>query len=146
MNQQLALITLLVAALFLGACGKSDNSTKSDKDALQGNWTAKSMTLGTMPAQNLPNNDMALRFEGDKAIGKTNGKDDPIDFKLDPSKNPKEIDLSGKNPLGKDETQHGIYELNGDTLRIAMPSGATAFRPTSFNDPNAATVEFTRQK
>jgi uncharacterized protein (TIGR03067 family) len=126
--------------------GKSDTAGIADKDALQGIWIPKSLSLGTMPAQNISNKDIVIRFEGDKAISKTNGKDDPINFKLDPSTNPKEIYLLEIAPNGMDNFQHGIYELKGDTLRITMPDDHGAACPTSFNAPNTSTVEFTRQK
>lgn len=40
---------------------------------------------------------------------------------IDPSKEPKEIDFTFDKD-GKKEARMGIYELKGDTLRIARPS------------------------
>ena len=51
------------------------------------------------------------------------------EYKLDPTAKPKAIDLV--EPNGSRNTP-GIYELDGDTLKICIAEGQNAVRPTAF--------------
>jgi uncharacterized protein (TIGR03067 family) len=52
-------------------------------------------------------------------------------FKVDPTAAPKAIDITFKDGPGKDITQKGIYELDGDTQKICWAAPGKA-RPTEF--------------
>ncbi len=52
-------------------------------------------------------------------------------FKIDPTVNPKTIDLTFTDGPGKDKTQKGIYELEGDTQKICFSLPGRP-RPTEF--------------
>jgi uncharacterized protein (TIGR03067 family) len=55
-------------------------------------------------------------------------------FKLDPAKRPKAIDLAVSDEQDKGKIGHGIYDLDGDRLKICFPQDANAEneRPTAF--------------
>jgi uncharacterized protein (TIGR03067 family) len=60
-----------------------------------------------------------------------------IAVKLDPSRSPKEIDLTGADGPGKGRTLKGIYKLENERLTICLPEGEKKFapdtpRPTGF--------------
>lgn len=103
---------------------------KPDKDKLQGEWT---VTDAKKNGQGPPDRDeivgQKLTFGGDKLkFGPFEGE-----WTLDPSKEPRQIDLTvlegPENEKGK--VAQGIYKLDGDklTLHLSHPGGE---RPTSF--------------
>jgi uncharacterized protein (TIGR03067 family) len=68
-----------------------------------------------------------------------------VKFTLDPSKNPRRIDL------GTEPTQYpGIYELKGDTLKICYNERPRGERPTVFgsmaNSPSDVLLVLEREK
>jgi RNA polymerase sigma factor (sigma-70 family) len=72
----------------------------------------------------------------------------PCDFKIDPSKKPKEIDITLHLKQG-DRTVLGIYEIKGDALKVCYYASRTGRRPTEFSindDPNIAYINLTRAK
>ena len=76
-----------------------------------------------MAADELKNEPMSLRFEGDKVVF-TKGKGGDADskeatFTLDGSKTPPQITITPKD----DKPASGVYELKGDTLKMAIRIG-----------------------
>jgi uncharacterized protein (TIGR03067 family) len=119
---------LAIAAGLLGSgSGASDAETARDQKRIQGTWKAVS---GEAAGKNLPKqrvDDLTVVFTGDKmAVTTSNGSREST-FKLDASKKPKIIDLVDENG----QTAPGIYEFEGDTLRICLNQGSSE-RPTSF--------------
>jgi uncharacterized protein (TIGR03067 family) len=57
-------------------------------------------------------------------------------YKVDPKKDPAEIDLMGRGGK-KDSPFPGIYKLDGDTLTICILKGG-ATRPTKFESPEGS--------
>ena len=52
-------------------------------------------------------------------------------FKIDPTREPKTIDITFTDGPGKDNSQKGIYELDGDTQKICWAAPGKP-RPTEF--------------
>ena len=52
-------------------------------------------------------------------------------MQFDPAQKPKAFNTTGSTPDGKVKTQYGIYEINGDILRMCVDESGSA-RPTSF--------------
>jgi len=145
---KLKLCATIFAALALVAGGgllawpalnAQDGKGKSDKDLLQGAWRVVSFNhLG-----NKLNEEEAAKinmgrfvFKGDKVNSFA-----PCDYKLDPAKTPKEIDITPREgpENEKDQTFAGIYELKGGELRLSFsPPGQV--RPANFE--NAMTMSF----
>jgi uncharacterized protein (TIGR03067 family) len=62
---------------------------------------------------------------------------------LDPTCNPRLIDLKAVTRSGKTFTREGIYKKDGDTLLISIKQGEDKKRPTTFDTPTeAGTVLF----
>jgi uncharacterized protein (TIGR03067 family) len=113
---------------------------KSDKDALQGTWTAVS---GTHDGKEMTGDELkaTLTFKGDMVTLKHGDKSSDHKFKLNPDKSPKEIDLEFGEKTGK-----GIYHLDGDTMKIAHGE-LDGDRPKDFKGGDKLTsVVFKREK
>jgi uncharacterized protein (TIGR03067 family) len=122
------LFVILAVGLLLGADDKQTDA-KKEQEKLQGEWTMQS---GERDGEQFPEELVkALKrtVTGDKYVitrdGETLAKGT---FMLDPWQKPKTID--GKME-GADKTVQGIYELDGDTLKICNGQPGEA-RPKEF--------------
>jgi RNA polymerase sigma factor (sigma-70 family) len=112
----------------------------TDRERLQGAWEFVSVTLGgkTIKKEELKEEDSrwkSLTFTGDKVRAvnvNTGGKEVEFNygFKLDPSGQPKTFDLTGPDGGAKD-TVPGLYELDGDSLKMCVPTQPGQERPTT---------------
>jgi RNA polymerase sigma-70 factor (ECF subfamily) len=129
---------------------KSQVDGNKDLDSLQGTWNIETMGWGD---DSLPKELMKgykFVFAGNKltweaAIGVTRqsgGKISvadgayPGEFKIDPSKKPKEIDIIlhlRQRGATVDKTCRGIYEIEGDALKVYYYSVDTGRRPIEFS-------------
>jgi uncharacterized protein (TIGR03067 family) len=133
---------IFLAALFcvvgFAALGRSgtpaDDRAELEKEVrkFQGTWTFESSETGgrALSAEDLKG--LILTFEGDKHTVKKG--DEVIQVgtqKLDPSRSPKTIDVTMTEGPSKGTLMLGIYELDGDTLKVCFdPEGKK--RPTEF--------------
>jgi uncharacterized protein (TIGR03067 family) len=101
-----------------------EEADKEEKKGIEGRWLAeKTVSSGIEKGMD---EERLLVIDGEsvswtytKKKGNT-GKSSTINFtyKLDPSKKPAEIDLSPTEGDFKDQIFPGIYELDGDTLKL----------------------------
>lgn len=107
----IAVILPLIPCAFASADDK-------DAKALEGTWQAQSGEFG---GQKFPDEILkATKLEvkaGNYSV--TVGKDnDKGTTKVDSSKSPKEMDITGTDGPNKGKTFLAIYELDGDTLKV----------------------------
>jgi uncharacterized protein (TIGR03067 family) len=130
MRYAVAVLTM-VSLMIVGQVRSADK--EDDKDKLKGTWVVQSMESG--PISIKPKKKLTYVFDGDKLTIKEEGKaDDKRTCKIDASKKPKEMDLVDS----KKETLKTVYELSGDTLKIAYPA-VLGTRPPAV-DPKESTV------
>jgi uncharacterized protein (TIGR03067 family) len=107
---------------FIGAAFAQNGEGKDDKAKLKGTWKlVKGSAGGKDFDQKVIDQGVTLKFEGDKVIASGGGKEEQMSFKVDATKKPKHIDFI---PLKEGETKkttRGIYEIEGDTLKILLP-------------------------
>jgi hypothetical protein len=60
-------------------------------------------------------------------------------FKLDPSRKPKEIDVTELDGERKGKTTSGLYEIDGDTLRLCHPGLPGGDRPSVLESKEGST-------
>ena len=134
---RIALLALFCAVGFAASGGfgaAADDKADLEKEVkkFQGTWTFESSESGgkKLPAGELKG--FILIFEGNKHTVKKG--DDVIQVgtqKIDPSKSPKTIDVTMTEGPNKGTVMLGIYEIDGDTLKVCFdPQGKK--RPTEF--------------
>jgi len=122
-----------------------DGKPKGDKDVLQGTWV---MVSGTQDGKPVPEDvikRVKLVVTGDKMAQTMGERKHEHTYKLNPDKSPKEIDVDfGDGKVGK-----GIYELKGDTFKVAHGGKPDRPRPKDFSSKEGSGVlvaEFKRAK
>jgi uncharacterized protein (TIGR03067 family) len=119
-----------------------------DNDELQGVWVATAMEINGKPAPAKDVERTRFTFKGDRLLVR-GFKDDmrevECSYKNRPTRTPRQIDIvvSGK-------TLAGIYQVEGDQLRICYENGGTARnRPTKFatsKEQELVLIAFKREK
>jgi RNA polymerase sigma factor (sigma-70 family) len=102
---------------------------KTDQERLQGSWAvvAAEVSGKKASAEELKEIALTLDFAGDKVLLTQGGGSEEAAFRLDPTKDPKEIDLI----VGKTDVHRGIYRLEGDRLTLCE-SHPPQERPAAF--------------
>lgn len=108
---------------------------KEESEKLQGEWAGVSVEEKGKKVPEEGAKKLRLTVKGDKWVVKLGDRQvGEATFKVDPSKDPKRIDMTFKVD-GKDVDSRGIYKLNGDTLTLCRASGKTE-RPKEFKGKN----------
>lgn len=114
------LFTLLAIA-FVPAERHFQDAGKTDLERLQGSWLLVHIEREhPITPDKMLNNQIQIRGNEYKRFTL---EEPPIlvrTFRLDPTTEPKSIDLIAKNPNGEDWVFRGIYEIRGDTFRLCF--------------------------
>jgi RNA polymerase sigma factor (sigma-70 family) len=127
-----------------------DAPKDNDKDKVQGTWYTVSVESHGMkiPEDRILAKDVRLVVKGERwTLTEAKGDaDKEFTVTLDPAKKPKAIDYVYNTGEHKGKTSQGIYELDGDTLRVCVAEPGDP-RPTKFDGGGARTLEvFKREK
>ena len=122
------------------AGAKEGVKAATDQEKLQGTWEV--VELAVKGEKVIPNDRAAglvvFKSDGFRFVVTAKGEDDftrtAATFKLDPAKSPRTIDLTGVEGghNSKDQVSLGIYELDGDDLKICLPNGRPEASPGAF--------------
>jgi uncharacterized protein (TIGR03067 family) len=122
-------LTLLVTGFLLSAEAPKADAVKQELKKLQGTWVIVDNTQEGKQTPELLRERKRYTIKGDRYAVSFKGAERPLlEFRIrvDPTKKPKPIDLIG---LKTDQViGAGLYELDGDTLKICLPVG-TRDRP-----------------
>lgn len=102
-----------------------DETLAKAKAALKGTWQATSFEEGGDQIPAGITSQLKHVFHDEAIIMVVGDKEKLAQYKLDPTASPKTIDI-----IKKDKVELGIYELEGDTLRICLTKDLR--RPTKF--------------
>jgi len=111
------LVVLLPALL---AADRAEEAVKKELRKFQGAWKFVSLEAG---GKTLPEEDYKaalLVIDGDKHTTKNGAATYSGTLKIDPGKKPKAIDFRFSDGPEKGKTAHGIYEFDGDTLKVCV--------------------------
>jgi uncharacterized protein (TIGR03067 family) len=122
---------ILLTGLMLGA-EPTQEKAKKDLEKLKGTWsiTRCEAAGAALPEEVVKGGSFAIT--GDKYEFKMADQSEDGIIKLDPSKDPHEIELDIKSGNDKDKIQVGIYKLEGDTLMMCFAQAGEKQRPKEF--------------
>jgi len=122
----------LVPALTVGTAGAQDDAATKELKKLEGTWATVSIEAA---GQKVTDEDKIktrkLTTKGEKYTLKVGDETVQGTIEINPTKKPKTIDVKPEIGTNKGKTLLGIYELDGDSLKIclALPDKD---RPTAF--------------
>ncbi|MDR3633424.1 MAG: TIGR03067 domain-containing protein [Isosphaeraceae bacterium] len=124
---------VVMAVVLLAGAAPEREAEQSDLEKLQGDWKTKSFLLGGGP---LPKEkqfpDRLMTIKGDSFSEFRGGKVAVRGtLKLDSSTSPKHLNATFTQGGPTGETVRGIYELDGDTLKVCVGTPDTE-RPAKF--------------
>ena len=141
----MGILLAAVVVIMLNSAGSAQDKKAVDDDnkKIEGTWTVVSIEPTAKTKEDLARMKIMIKDgsiiikDGDVLVEKQT-------FKLDPSKKPKQIDIKAE-----DERLPGIYELDGDNLKLCVTEGKGTPRPTKFapdDKTEAVLVVLKRQK
>jgi uncharacterized protein (TIGR03067 family) len=122
-------------------CGRAAPTDKP-KDNLEGTWEVLEFVMN---GDEMPEKERkAMRFvvKGDKLSLSGLGDKREFTVKLDPTKKPKAIDFVSIGGPYDGQTGPGIYDLDGDALKLCVPNAPTKDRPTEFKSEKGAVLAY----
>jgi uncharacterized protein (TIGR03067 family) len=135
-----ATVVLIVLALLSSAQagqddkkGEAKDDSKAQLEQLAGAWK---LEKEVRDGEERKVRDIELLFKGEIVTLKEEGTSRQNSIKIDASKKPAHIDVV---PLGTDQTILAIFELEGDTLKLAFGSEGSG-RPERFESKPGSKV------
>jgi uncharacterized protein (TIGR03067 family) len=131
---------LLVLAFFVTAGLVQGDDAQKERERLQGTWELTGAVGGGKPVPPEKVKGVRVVFSGEQMSLVSPG-DEPkreFTFKLDPTAKPKAIDLTALDGGFKGKTNPGIYQLEGDTLKLCMRNEPTKERPAKLASPEGS--------
>jgi uncharacterized protein (TIGR03067 family) len=123
--------TLLLAACLLIAAAP-DDAARKDLERMQGDWQCTGLTVDGF---RVPDDDAQAYFRtnrGDRyAVTRYEKPAGKGTIRLDATKSPRQIDATPDGPAAKKGPLMGIYEIDGDTMRICVATAGKE-RPREF--------------
>jgi uncharacterized protein (TIGR03067 family) len=120
-----------LAGLLMAADTPTDDA-KKDLDKWQGTWVATSGETSGKAFDDATVKSIKFVITGDKYTFAINNENEEGTIKLDSSKSPKAFDVQITEGSSKGKSQQGIYQLEGDTLKICF-AGPGKERPTEMS-------------
>jgi uncharacterized protein (TIGR03067 family) len=128
MRHPLLVLVVLFLATILGACG---GSKMEDSAMLNGTWIPIDAELGGRPFPGDVLKTLTLVVKDGQYTVDWAGVVDKGTLSVEPTANPKTMDITGTEGPSEGRRFFAIYEFKGDTLRICYDVGGTD-RPTEF--------------
>jgi uncharacterized protein (TIGR03067 family) len=127
------LLGVLAVGLVLNAAAAQDESVEKELAKFQGTWKVlKYEAADKQPPPDDLREKTRFVFKGDKLRITVDGKaDDETTIIIEPKKKPRAITMVGTRGRNKGKLAPGIYEFDGDTLRICAAAPGQK-RPEEF--------------
>jgi uncharacterized protein (TIGR03067 family) len=113
-------VPIILALGLLVAADTPEDAVKKEKEKLVGTWKVVSVEANGQKFPAEATKDFQFIFTADSLTRRKGGKlESRAGYKLDPSKSPKWLDMTGKTD-GKDRSVPALYKLDGDTLTLCF--------------------------
>jgi uncharacterized protein (TIGR03067 family) len=131
-TRMLPLLALALAlALFAASAAVAQGDAKKDPAKFQGTWVIESAQTDGKEIPSEVFKSFKMTFKGDAYAVQMGQEKIEGTFRLDSSANPRQIDILPDNGPDRGRVQPGVYEFDGDKLKIcAAPPGKE--RPAGF--------------
>ena len=140
--------SLCIALVLTLSCITQAKEPKTDARSIDGTWLPSAAELAGEKFPDEIRKTIKLVIEDGMYTVTVGVNPDRGTLKLNPSKIPNEIDITGTDGLNKEKTILAIYELKVDTLTICYDLSGAA-RPTDFKTEKGTKlflVTYDRQK
>ena len=124
------------------------DDAKDEAKAMEGTWLPSAAELAGEKFPDEIRKVIKMVIDDGKYVVTVGKSPDRGTVKVDPSKKPKEMDITGSEGPNKGKTFLAIYERDGDTMRICYDLSGKA-RPSEFKTTAGTQlylVEYKRQK
>jgi uncharacterized protein (TIGR03067 family) len=125
----------------LSAADQKEGADKKELEKFQGKWVTVSTTIDGKALEEDEIKNRSVVFKGEKLTLLYKDKErGTASLKIDPSKNPAQIDTTAEDGPRQGGTSKGIYKFDGDTLTICFVLDSKD-RPTEFaSKPGSGTL------
>lgn len=141
---------LIVAVLACVAAAPPVSApAKRELARLQGTWEMEALEVNGEDVPKKKLKGTTLTIKGNKYVVKVKDTEHEVTIDLDPSKDPKAIDMYLPDGNDAPKLAKGVYDLDGDTFRICRHQMAGEDRPRqigSWPDTNLFVVTWKRKK
>lgn len=126
----------------------ADDAAKKDQEAMQGEWK---LVSGERGGEKLPPDGVTVHrtVKGNESTVKVESGEGNQEwsstFTLNPGAQPKEVDFKGISGPLKDQTVLGIYEIDGDILKVCIGQPGEP-RPKKFSGDEGTFTTWKRVK
>ena len=124
-------LTKFVAFALLACCAPAARGGIAGDDTLDGVWRPVAAEIGGREIPEEVRETIKLEIEGDEYTVTVGPATDKGTCKLDPSADPKALDVTGTEGPNAGKTILAIYERDGDTLKVCYDLGGEG-RPSEF--------------
>jgi uncharacterized protein (TIGR03067 family) len=124
---------VLLAVVFATAGVVAGGDAKGDLKKFEGTWSVVSLKKAGMEVPEGDVQQLRVTFSGEKITVKVGEMDIEGTFKLDPSKKPKQIDVTIMDKKGL-----GIYRFKKDGMLEVCAAEEGEERPTEFKSPEGS--------
>jgi uncharacterized protein (TIGR03067 family) len=140
---------VLAVVLGIAAAPPQLDESKKELARLQGTWEMAALEVNgeEVPQKKLKGTTLTIR--GDRYIVKVKDTSHETTIKLDPTKDPKAIDMYFPDGVEVPKLSKGVYDLDGDTFRLCRHQMPGEERPTqigSWANTNLFVVTWKRKK
>jgi uncharacterized protein (TIGR03067 family) len=124
-------LSLLLSVSLLSAAEPAKDA-KKELERLQGEWVMAALEVEGQQVPEAKIQGTTLTVKGDKYIVTTGGKKHEVTIALDPTKDPKAINMAFPDGPNLPKIGKAIYKLEGDTFILCRTQSTEGDRPAQF--------------
>ena len=137
----LLLAGVLLSTVAMGSDSPKEYDDKTTLNPLEGSWRLTEYSFRGQTG--IHPDELVLTYRGGFC---TNKDSEPRRYCIAPSQTPAHLDWIELSGPSKGETSKFIFQIKGDTLKMACFSGSSKTRPQVFNDDEVVIYTFKRVK